>query len=59
MRHIGATLSKLIGYSRVSTRGQDADRQTADLLAAGVRRDDLYTDHGSRSQRRQGQPPRV
>ncbi|RNL55629.1 recombinase family protein [Arthrobacter oryzae] len=39
-------MGKLIGYARVSTRAQDADRQTADLLAAGVRRDDLYTDHG-------------
>ncbi|QYF90478.1 recombinase family protein [Arthrobacter sp. PAMC25284] len=39
-------MGKLIGYARVSTRAQDADRQTVDLLAAGVRRDDLYTDHG-------------
>ena len=37
---------KLIGYARVSTRAQDADRQILDLLAAGVRRDDLYVDHG-------------
>lgn len=35
-----------MGYARVSTRGQDFDRQQADLLAAGVRRDDLYIDHG-------------
>ena len=39
-------MSKLIGYARVSTRTQDADRQTQDLHAAGVRRDDLYVDHG-------------
>lgn len=39
-------MSKLIGYARVSTRDQDTDRQQADLLTAGVRRDDLYIDHG-------------
>lgn len=39
-------MTKLIGYARVSTKAQDADRQIKDLLAAGVRRDDLYTDHG-------------
>jgi DNA invertase Pin-like site-specific DNA recombinase len=39
-------LSKLIGYARVSTRQQSADRQEADLLSAGIRRDDLYVDHG-------------
>ena len=39
-------MGKLIGYARVSTRAQDTDRQIVDLLAAGVRRDDLYTDHG-------------
>jgi DNA invertase Pin-like site-specific DNA recombinase len=37
---------KLIGYARVSTSDQDTDRQQQDLLAAGVRRDDLYVDHG-------------
>lgn len=37
---------KLIGYARVSTGSQDSERQTADLLAAGVRKDDLYIDHG-------------
>ena len=39
-------MAKLIGYARVSTKGQDADRQEVDLLGAGVRRDDVYTDHG-------------
>lgn len=39
-------MAKLIGYARVSTRNQSTDRQEADLIAAGIRRDDLYTDHG-------------
>jgi DNA invertase Pin-like site-specific DNA recombinase len=39
-------LTKLIGYARVSPRPQSTDRQEADLLAAGVRRDDLYIDQG-------------
>lgn len=39
-------MRKLIGYARVSTRGQDTDRQVTDVLAAGVRRDDLYVDRG-------------
>ncbi|MEX5295518.1 recombinase family protein [Kocuria sp. CPCC 205268] len=39
-------MGKLIGYARVSTRQQDADCQVSDLLVAGVRRDDLYVDHG-------------
>lgn len=39
-------MGKLIGYARVSNRVQDTARQVADLLAAGVRRDDLYIDHG-------------
>lgn len=39
-------MPKLIGYARVSTKAQDADRQVRDLLAAGVRRDDIYIDHG-------------
>ena len=39
-------MAKLIGYARVSTKAQDTDRQIRDLLAAGVRRDDLYIDHG-------------
>ncbi|POH64757.1 resolvase [Cryobacterium zongtaii] len=38
---------KLIGYARISTRQQDTDVQRAELLAAGVRRDDLYIDQGS------------
>lgn len=39
-------MGKLIGYARVSTKQQTTDRQQDDLLAAGVRRDDLYVDHG-------------
>jgi len=39
-------VTKLIGYARVSTRPQSTDRQEVDLLAAGVRRDDLYVDQG-------------
>jgi len=39
-------VTKLIGYARVSTRLQSTDRQVADLLTAGVRRDDLYVDQG-------------
>lgn len=39
-------MGKLIGYARVSTRNQGTDRQVTDLLDAGVRRDDLYVDHG-------------
>lgn len=39
-------MAKLIGYARVSTRDQSTDRQESDLLAAGVRQDDLYIDHG-------------
>ncbi|HAN23488.1 MAG: resolvase [Microbacterium sp.] len=39
-------MAKLIGYARVSTRQQSTDRQEADLIATGVRRDDLYVDHG-------------
>lgn len=39
-------MGKLIGYARVSTRNQSTDRQVDDLLGAGVRRDDLYVDHG-------------
>ncbi|MFF0902898.1 recombinase family protein [Kocuria sp. CPCC 205293] len=39
-------MGKLIGYARVSTRQQDADRQVSDLLEAGVRRIDIYVDSG-------------
>ncbi|AQX81540.1 resolvase [Plantibacter flavus] len=42
---------KLIGYARVSTRHQATERQEVDLLAAGVRRDDLYVDHGASGSR--------
>lgn len=38
---------KLIGYARISTREQSTDGQQAMILAAGVRRDDLYVDEGS------------
>ena len=38
---------KLIGYARVSTRQQGTDGQQAEILAAGVRRDDIYVDQGS------------
>lgn len=41
-----AAAGKLIGYARVSTRGQDSERQRVDILAAGVRTDDLYVDNG-------------
>lgn len=39
-------MTKLIGYDRVSTKAQEADLKIQDLLAAGVRRVGLYTDHG-------------
>lgn len=39
-------MTKLIGYARVSTRPQSTERQQTDILAAGVRRDDLYIDQG-------------
>lgn len=39
-------MGKLIGYARVSTKQQSTDRQEVDLLAAGVRHDDLYIDRG-------------
>jgi DNA invertase Pin-like site-specific DNA recombinase len=38
--------TKQIGYARVSTRHQDSRRQEDDLLASGVRADDLYIDSG-------------
>lgn len=39
-------MGKLVGYARVSTRGQDADRQMLDLAAAGVLETDLHVDTG-------------
>jgi DNA invertase Pin-like site-specific DNA recombinase len=39
-------MGKLIGYARVSTKQQNTDRQVADLIVAGARRDDLYIDMG-------------
>lgn len=39
-------VGKLIGYARMPTRQQDADRQVSDLLNASVRRDDIYVDSG-------------
>lgn len=38
--------SKLIGYTRVSTRVQRADRKIQDIHAARLQLDDLYIDHG-------------
>ena len=40
-------MMKRIGYARVSTGAQDADRHGTDLVAAGVPLDDLYTDRGA------------
>ncbi|MER7446038.1 recombinase family protein [Microbacterium sp. NPDC097977] len=42
----GQGTTKLIGYARVSTKQQSTDRQEVDLLAVGIRRDDLYVDRG-------------
>lgn len=39
-------MGKLIGYTRVSTRQEDVDRQVSALVAAGVRRGDIYIGHG-------------
>ena len=39
-------MAKLIGYVRVSTKGQATDRQIVDLIAAVIRKDDVYVDHG-------------
>lgn len=39
-------MGELIGYAGVYARRQDTDRKVEDLLAAGVRRDDLSVDHG-------------
>jgi DNA invertase Pin-like site-specific DNA recombinase len=49
-------MTELIGYARVSTRQQSTDERQVDLMAAGVRRHDLYVDHrvsGARASRPQ------
>jgi DNA invertase Pin-like site-specific DNA recombinase len=48
MRQFRSAVIKLIGYARVSNRQQaTGGSQQAEILAAGVRRDDLYVDGGS------------
>jgi DNA invertase Pin-like site-specific DNA recombinase len=47
MRQRRDVVKKLIGYARISTRNGATDEQRADILAAGVRRDDLYVDEGN------------
>ena len=44
-------MGKMIGYARVSTRQQNANRQVSDLLNAGVRRDDVYVNTGVSGER--------
>ena len=39
-------MTKLIGHARVSTRDQSSQRQVDDIVASGVRIDDLYVDDG-------------
>lgn len=39
-------MTTLIGYASVSTRQRPTDRQLADLVATGVRPDDLNIDRG-------------
>lgn len=46
MRHVGGRRVETYWLCTVSTRQQSTDPQQADLLAAGVRGDDLYVDQG-------------
>ena len=48
MRHLPRSrAARLIGCASISTRQQSTDRQQADILASGTRRDYLYVDSTS------------